>query len=149
MNPWESNYKSHQGNVGLGRAIAYYTEKGYTVMLPLNDTQKYDLVIDKDGLLQRVSVKTTQFIANKKNEFSVLLKKCGGSSGNAKCQSFNNKDCDILFVLTITGIMYEIPTKEINVKNALTLAEKWNKYIITFNLNGTSASEEIQKVEVG
>ena len=28
MNPWESNYKSHQGNVGLGRAIAYYTEKG-------------------------------------------------------------------------------------------------------------------------
>ena len=45
MNPWESNYKSHQGNVGLGRAIAYYTEKGYTVMLPLNDTQKYDLVI--------------------------------------------------------------------------------------------------------
>lgn len=74
MNPWESNYKSHQGNVGLGRAIAYYTEKGYTVMLPLNDTQKYDLVIDKDGLLQRVSVKTTQFIANKKNEFSVLLK---------------------------------------------------------------------------
>ena len=45
--------------------------------------------------------------------------------------------------------MYEIPTKEINVKNALTLTEKWNKYIITFNLNGTSASEEIQKVEVG
>ena len=25
MNPWTSNYKSHQGNVGLGRAIAYYT----------------------------------------------------------------------------------------------------------------------------
>lgn len=24
MNPWTSNYKSHQGNVGLGRAIAYY-----------------------------------------------------------------------------------------------------------------------------
>ena len=135
MNPWKSNYKSHQGNVGLGRAIAYYTEKCYTVMVPLNDTQKYDLVIDKDGLLQRVSVKTTQNIVNKKNEFSVLLKKCGGSSGNAKIHLFNNNECDILFVLTITGIMYEIPSKEINVKNSLTLTKKWNKYIVNFNSN--------------
>lgn len=28
MNAWESQYKSHQGNLGLGRAIAYYTASG-------------------------------------------------------------------------------------------------------------------------
>lgn len=45
--------------MGLGRAIAYYTANCIPVLLPLNDTQKYDLVVDKDGKLLRVSVKTT------------------------------------------------------------------------------------------
>lgn len=39
MSPWESNYKSLQGNVGLGMAIAYYTNVGFHVLIPLNDTQ--------------------------------------------------------------------------------------------------------------
>jgi len=30
-------------------AINYFTIKGYTVSLPLNDTQWYDLVIEKEG----------------------------------------------------------------------------------------------------
>ena len=47
MNPWTSEYKSHQGNIGLGRAIAYYTSKGVPVLIPLNDTQPYDLVVEK------------------------------------------------------------------------------------------------------
>ena len=60
-NVWNDTYKSKQGNIGLGQAIAYYTLKGFPVMIPLNDTQKYDLVIDVNGILNRVSVKTTQF----------------------------------------------------------------------------------------
>ena len=59
MNAWNSDYKSHQGNLGLGRAIAYYTANCVPVLIPLNDTQKYDIAIDKEGL-KRVSVKTTQ-----------------------------------------------------------------------------------------
>ena len=54
MNAWESQYKSHQGNLGLGRAIAYYTAHCIPVLIPLNDTQKYDIVVDKEGL-KRVS----------------------------------------------------------------------------------------------
>ena len=34
-------------NTGLGIAIAYYTSNGYTVSTPLNDTQDYDLIVDK------------------------------------------------------------------------------------------------------
>lgn len=45
MNAWESDYKSHQGNLGLGRAIAYYTTNCIPVLIPLNDTQKYDIAI--------------------------------------------------------------------------------------------------------
>ena len=77
MNPWTSNYKSHQGNVGLGRAIAYYTANCIPVMLPLNDTQKYDLVIDDEGL-KRVQIKTTRG-TNQNGIFLVQLKHSGGS----------------------------------------------------------------------
>ena len=36
-----------KGNSGLGMAIAYFSANGYTVYIPLNDTQDYDLVIEK------------------------------------------------------------------------------------------------------
>ena len=38
-----------RGNCGLGIAIAYFSTNGYTVSISLNDTQDYDLLIDKDG----------------------------------------------------------------------------------------------------
>lgn len=60
MEAWDSSYKSHQGNLGLGVAIAHYTSKCIPIAIPLNDTQGYDLVIDKDGL-KRAQVKTTKF----------------------------------------------------------------------------------------
>lgn len=147
MNPWSSNYKSHQGNVGLGRAIAYYTANCIPVLLPLNDTQSYDLVVDKDGQLQRVSVKTTQF-KNSSNKYEVLLKNCGGSSGKSKIRHFDKKSCDIVFIVTIKGTMYEIPIDVIEVKHTLTLTSELNKYIVNLNW-GTSAPDENQEVEAG
>ena len=148
MNPWTSNYKSHQGNVGLGRAIAYYTANCIPVMLPLNDTQKYDLVVDKDGQLLRVSVKTTQSMNKNNTYYVVQLKNCGGASGKSKIRHFDNTTCDIVFIVTIEGIMYEIPSSLINVSGTLTLTEDWNPYMVNLDW-GTSAPEEIQEVEAG
>lgn len=42
-------YQSIQGNIGLGKAIEYFTSHGITVAIPLNDTQKYDLIADFNG----------------------------------------------------------------------------------------------------
>ena len=46
-----------KGNTGLGIAIAYYTSKGYTVSIPLNDTQDYDLIVDKSEKYRNYKVK--------------------------------------------------------------------------------------------
>ena len=148
MTPWTSNYKSHQGNVGLGRAIAYYTANCIPVMLPLNDTQKYDLVVDKDGQLLRVSVKTTQGMNKNNTYYVVQLKNCGGASGKSTIRRFDNTTCDVVFIVTVEGTMYEIPSSLINVSGALTLTEDWNPYIVNLDW-GTSAPEEIQEVEAG
>lgn len=130
MNAWESEYKSHQGNLGLGRAIAYYTSQCIPVLIPLNDTQKYDIAVDKDGL-KRVSVKTTQFQKSGSGNYEVLLKNCGGASGQSKIRNFDNTTCDIVFIVVITGDMYEIPASEINVKSSLTLTSQWDKYKVS------------------
>lgn len=146
-NGWSSDYKSRQGNIGLGMAIAYYTSKCVPVMIPLNDTQRYDLVVDLDGELKRVSVKTTQGLNKSSKYFIVQLKNCGGSSGKSKIRNFSKEDCDILFVLTKSQIMYEIPSSVIDVHTSITLTEVYDKYIVWFN--GTSAYLETNRVEEG
>lgn len=128
--PWSSEYKSHQGNLGLGRAIAYYTSNCIPVLLPLNDTQKYDLVVDKEGRLLRVSVKTTQGLNKSGENYVVQLKNSGGSSGKSVIRNFDNSSCDILFVVTRDNTIYEIPTSEVNVKSALTLTHDWDSFIV-------------------
>lgn len=48
------------GRIGLSMAINYFTINGYTISLPLNDTQWYDLVVEKDGKFYSVQCKATQ-----------------------------------------------------------------------------------------
>ena len=128
MNPWNSNYKSHQGNIGLGQAIAYFTSIGVPVLLPLNDTQKYDLVVAWNGL-KRISVKTTKQLNKNLKYFIVGLRNTGGSSGKSIIRKFNKEDCDYIFMYTFTNQRYLIPTDMINV-NTITLTPEWNKYQI-------------------
>ncbi len=33
-----------KGNTSLAIAIAYYVSNGYTISIPLNDTQDYDII---------------------------------------------------------------------------------------------------------
>ena len=130
INPWNSKYKSQQGNIGLGMAIAYYTSKNIPVMIPLNDTQKYDLVIDKDNILQKVSVKTTQYLNKNGTNYIVRLSNCGGASGKNITRKFDNSTCDIVFILVKDGTMYEIPSNIIKVANDLTLTDKFDQHIV-------------------
>ena len=126
-NPWVSNYKSEQGTFGLGTAIMFFTSISLTVLLPLNDTQKYDLAVDMHGELKRIQVKTTQYKA-KSGNYVVLLKNSGGSSGKSITRLFDNKSCDYLFILTKSDDMYLIPSSVIKCKNALTLTEDMDKF---------------------
>lgn len=63
-----------KGNAGLSLAIGYFGSNGYTVSVPLNDTQWYDLVIEKDGVFQTVQCK---FTSSKTGEIN--LKSAGGT----------------------------------------------------------------------
>lgn len=126
MDAWNNNYKSKQGNIGLGQAIAYYMSKGYVVLLPINDTQPYDLAVDKlDGNgLKRVSVKTTQSKKTQSSNFLVDLRSSGGSRKQFTNKLFDKSSCDIVFVYTIENDIWEFPSEKIEVTSTLSLNKK-------------------------
>ena len=120
-------YLSLQGNIGLGKAIEYFTSKSIPISIPLNDTQKYDLIADIDNKLCKISVKTSTY-KNKQGSYEVLLKNCGGSSGKSVIRPFDNKSCDYVFVLLENDKTYLIPSETIKAKNSIAIGNKYTEY---------------------
>lgn len=118
-------YQSLQGNLGLSKAIHYFISNKYCVSIPLNDTQGYDLVVEKDGVLNRVQVKTSRGRTSA-GSFTVQLRNTGGAS-NRKT-NFDNTRQDLLFVYTADEEMYLIPSQEITSINSINVRPKDNPY---------------------
>ena len=120
-------FKSNKekGNAGLGIAIGYYSANGYTVSIPLNDTQDYDLIVDKNNVLKKVQVKATS-CKTKYNKYQVALKSCGGTKGETYKTIIDTK-IDEVFIVTETMEMFIIPIEEIKNKTTLNLCEKYEK----------------------
>ena len=100
-----------KGNTGLGIAIAYYSANGYTVSIPLNDTQDYDLIVGKDNILKKVQVKVTS-CKTKGETYKTVV----------------DTNIDELFIVIDSLEMFKIPIKVIKNKSTLNLCEKYEKY---------------------
>ena len=120
-------YQSLQGNMGLSKAIDYFTSHQITIALPLNDTQKYDLIADFNNKLQRISIKTSRR-KNKYNTYTIQLRNTGGSSGHIKYRYFDKNDCDYIFVLTGDNKIYLIPTNIITSITSIDVGNKYSEY---------------------
>lgn len=112
-----------QGDIGMAYAIAYYSKLGYTISIPMTDSQDYDLIIDTGSSLLKVQVKTTDYITDR-GIYQVNLKTCGGNRTGQTIKTFDNNSSDVLFVLTGNGSCYSIPKSEITSKNSLNLGDK-------------------------
>ncbi len=107
-----------KGRAGMAMAIAYFGANGYTVSIPLNDTQWYDLIVEKDGEFKTVQCKATGSADN-----SVSIKSAGGTKG-AVYDTLLNHPVDYLFCLDGNLNMYVIPVqdlKEFGVNKSITL----------------------------
>ena len=89
-----------QGNIGLGRCISYYSDLGYTICLPMNDCQEYDLVVEFPEGLKKVQVKTTRH-KNRHNNYVVSLRTMGGNQSYTSSKIAQNYD--ILWALDELG----------------------------------------------
>lgn len=121
-----------RGDIGVGYAIAWASSKGFTVSIPLSDSQDYDLVIDDGSKLIRVQVKT---VSCKRNGYYVVnLRVMGGNrSGSGKNKTINPEKVDLIFILTMDGDMYAIPTHDEMPRSNMLLGKKYESYKIEFN----------------
>lgn len=120
------NTNKQKGNTGLGIAIAYYTSNGYTVSIPLNDTQDYDLIVDKNDTLKKVQIKSTS-CKTKYNNYQVSLKSCGGTKG-ITYKTVIDTNVDELFILTSNLDIYIIPINVIKNRGTINLCSKYQIY---------------------
>lgn len=106
------NDNKNRGRAGMCLAIAYYGANGYTVSIPLNDTQWYDFVIEKDGIFQTVQCKYTT-----SKDSNIKLKSCGGTNGGVY-DIVTDHPIDFLFCLDgATQTMYSIPVADMRKHN--------------------------------
>ena len=126
---------NQKGNIALGKAINYFTEQGYIVSLPLNDCQCYDIIIEKDGILQTVQIKYTSRQNSSGRYFCGLLVKSNGTIYYTLKDTF----CNLLYCYCENGDEYLIPVSKINTKNEITLMAEYKIH--------KDIEENIDKVE--
>lgn len=133
MNLNQKNTKK-QGDVGLGIAVGYFASQGITVSLPLTDSQDYDLVVDVEGELKRVQVKTSRHSPKNNGKYQVGLRTLGGNrSWSGVCKKFDPTKVDLLFVLTADDKKYLIPSDCIKAKSAIMVGgEAYKEFIVAF-----------------
>ena len=102
-----------KGRVGLSLGIAYFGANGYTVSVPLNDTQYYDFIVEKNGIFQTVQCK---FTCSEKNVID--LRSTGGTNG-AVYDNVLNHALDLLFCADGNLNMYVIPLQELRDKGSI------------------------------
>lgn len=133
------NSNRSKGKAGLAVAIGYYGSMGYTVNLPLNDTQDYDLIVDDGITLKKVQVRCTG-AKTKYGSYTVSLRSCGGTNGSVYSY-FIDTNVDILFVVCTNGWLFEIPKEKvtkrssinvINKKPKFSLSEDYSKYMVRY-----------------
>lgn len=121
--------KSAQGLIGLTEAISFFVKRGNIVSIPLTDNQEYDLVVEVDGFLQKIQVKTSGF-KSCSGAYTVDLRTRGGSSDSVN-SIVTDSDVDLLFILLQDNTKYLIPIIDIHdLKSGITLGNKYAKYIV-------------------
>ncbi len=114
-----------KGRAGLASAIGYFGTHGYTVSIPLNDTQDYDILVDKDNVISRISIKAT----SQRSPYGITicdLRNTGGTKGKVYGLE-KNKKIDYIFVVNEKQEMWLLPISVIN-NRSVTLGTKYEKY---------------------
>ena len=117
----------HQGEIGLSDAIGWFGRRGLTVSIPLADNQPYDLVVDVDGALARVQVKTATG-RSPYGRFLVSLETAGGNQSFHTRKPFDPAAVDLVYVLSDDGARHVIPSGAITARRTISLGDKWQRY---------------------
>jgi len=121
-----------QGDAGLGQAIAYFTSKGYDVALPLTDSADWDIIVEIDGALKRVQVKTSSQL----NENGIMMFNAnvtgGNKSGDKTNKLIDDQNWDLIFLHHLnTKKQALIPKESLTTRGQINIGgKKYSEYLI-------------------
>ncbi|HUD44010.1 MAG TPA: group I intron-associated PD-(D/E)XK endonuclease [Patescibacteria group bacterium] len=117
-----------KGSLAIGEAIGYFISKGQTVLLPVADCDKYDLVIDENNCLKKIQCKYSS-AQETSGAYIVDLRTFGGYREKTYYIKYKENDFDYLFVYCSNGESYFIPAEKVINKVHISLGKKsWNEY---------------------
>ena len=120
-----------QGDVGMCYAIAYYSRLGWTVSIPITDSQDYDLLVENtDNNILKVQVKTIRYLTEG-GTYQVSLKTCGGNKSGQTIKKMDKNYIDLVFVLVDDGSCYSIPTEKIESSGSMNLGDKYSEFKVS------------------
>lgn len=80
---------------GSWDAIAYYSRLGWTVSIPITDSQDYDLLVENtDNNILKVQVKTSRYLTEG-GTYQVSLKTCGGNKSGQTIKKMDKNYIDL------------------------------------------------------
>ena len=120
-----------QGDVGMCYAIAYYSRLGWTVSIPITDSQDYDLLVENtDNNILKVQVKTSRYLTEG-GTYQVSLKTCGGNKSGQTIKKMDKNYIDLVFVLVDDGSCYSIPIEKIESSGSMNLGDKYSEFKVS------------------
>ena len=107
-----------QSSIGVALAIAYYTEQECAVFIPVSDVSRYDFIIDRNGELLKVEVKSTR-----SQDGTVDLRTKGGNqSWDGEVKRISKRDCDLVFAINLlTKNFGEYPAEDLEGRATVTI----------------------------
>jgi len=92
-------YERHKkGIIGELKVETYFIENDYEVYKPTNDNAQYDMLVNKDGVISRVSVKYTAVKAASGNWKVALSSVSRRNNGDVVIKRFDKTSVDIVAV---------------------------------------------------
>jgi PD-(D/E)XK endonuclease len=117
--------RRQQGDLGEASAIEWFSRLPATIFIPFGHSPDVDLVVELEGRLLRVQVKTSaQFTETPDGHLRrvVSLRTCGGNqSWTGVTKEIDPARVDLLFVLTGDGRRWVIPSDCLEARNSISL----------------------------
>ncbi len=119
-----------QGDIGEAHAIAWLTEIGATVWVPLFHSPDVDVIAELNGRLQRVQVKTSG--VRRSDRYAVHIATNGGNrSWTGAVKHFSQERCDFLYAYVLDGRAWFIPSSAVCAATSITVGgPKYSEYEI-------------------
>jgi PD-(D/E)XK nuclease superfamily protein len=100
----------HLSRAACSMAMAWFTRRGYAVCIP-TEPRPYDLVVEAEGTLYRVQVKTATYRDGRSGQFCVAVSR-RPRRDNMQI-AYDPADVDFFFIVDGDGVQYLVPLVEL------------------------------------